>query len=93
MPKVEIAHVSQHGQQMIIVPLDDAFEFKSTSAQSALFQEIKNAASSADLTGEVVIIWQAGGRIKFLAPRAWHGFVKNITLQWALSNINQTLSW
>ena len=94
MPKLDIAHVREQGQDMIIVPLDDSFDQKTSSQQEAVIDQIARAARSAGLAGEVVAVWESGsGRMKFIAPRPWHPFFRNVSLSWVLRNVNRSLSW
>jgi len=94
MPKLDVAHVREQGQDMIIVPLDDNFDTKSSSQQNAAVAQIKIAAQSAGLRGEVVVVWEGGsGRMMFIAPKPWHPFFRSTSLGWVMQNVNRSLSW
>jgi hypothetical protein len=94
MPKLDVAHVREQGQDMIIVPLDDNFDQKSSSQQNAAVNQIQIAARSAGLAGRVVAIWESsGGRVKLIAPPQWHAFFRDIDLGWVMRNVNKSISW
>lgn len=94
MTTLDIAHIQRQGQNMIIVPLDDSFDHKTSSQQQASIAAIQRAAIGARLAGTVVPVWEAAdGRMKFIAPRPWHPFFQSIELSWVFANVNKTLSW
>ncbi|MGO4564814.1 hypothetical protein AB4Z52_07035 [Rhizobium sp. 2YAF20] len=94
MTKLEIAHVREQGQDMIIAALDRSFDSKSSDQQQATVREIEVAAHSAGLAGAACVVWDAGGgRMKFIAPSQWHAFFRSIDLRWVLANQNKSLSW
>ncbi len=94
MPKLDIAHIREQGQDMIIAPLDDSFNQKSPSQQEAAVRQIQLAARSAGLNGTAVAVWEdSSGRMKFIAPPQWHSFFRSINIGWVLQNVNRSLSW
>jgi hypothetical protein len=86
MPRLKVAHLREQGQDMIVVPLDREPSHGTTAA-------IQAAASSADLAGQVVPVWQQGSSVYFRAPQPWHPFFRNITWNWVIGNLNRELSW
>jgi hypothetical protein len=94
MPKFQVAHILEQGVNLIIIPLDSSFGHKSSDEQGQIISELQMRASSANLAGTVVPVWNAGaGRMAFIAPSKWHPFFRTITLQWVAANINKALSW
>lgn len=93
MPNIDIAHIREQGQNMIIAPLDSAFGHKSQGQQQAALLEIERAAHNAGLAGSAVIVWESGGRLNFLGPQQWHPFLRGINMRWVMSNINKSLNW
>ncbi len=93
MPKLDIAHLHEQGQDMIIVPLDASFDRKSKAQQNDAIDEIQLAARSAGLAGTVVPVWSTSSGMRFIAPNSWHPFFRSINMQFVLGNINRTLSW
>jgi hypothetical protein len=89
MPSIEVAHVREQGQDMIIVPMNDQFGRKPQSDQHAVINEIQRRASGAGLAGTVVAVWPGG----FIAPRPWHPFFRTFSYGQALANVNRSLSW
>ncbi|MNN64145.1 hypothetical protein D3C81_1795710 [compost metagenome] len=78
---------------MIIAPLASSFEHKTANDQMTAVDEIQLAARSAGLRGTVAVVWQSGGRIKFIGPRQWHRFLGSLSMQRIQMNLNKTLSW
>jgi len=94
MPKYEVAHIKEQGVDLIIIPLDHSFRFKSGQDQEATISELQARASSAGLAGTVVPVWDNGsGRMEFRAPRNFHSFFKSIGLDFVAVNINKELRW
>lgn len=94
MPQLEVAHLREQNQDMIIAPLDDNFELKSSSQQQAIIRQIQLAATSAGLRGTVVVVWEdARGRMKFIAPKPWHPLFRSLDMRRIGASLNKTLSW
>ena len=94
MATLDIAHIHEQGQDMIIAPLDSSFEYKSSQQQHAAVGQLQAAATSAGLRGKVVVVWQtSGGRMKFIAPPPWHPFFRSIDIHWVMANLNRSLTW
>lgn len=93
MPRFNITHIREQGVDLIIVPLDYTFKFKSKNDQDAIISELQMRASNAGLAGTVVPVWDNGNGMGFIAPQKWHPFFKSINLQIVLNNINKELYW
>lgn len=93
MPSLKVAHIREQGQNMILVPLDSNFGYKSDREQSNIMFEIQDAARSAGLAGSVVAVWNAGGQTGFRGPAPWHPFLRSIGLNDVLRSVNKTISW
>lgn len=94
MSRIEIAHLREQGQDMIIVPLDRSFGTKGRQEQSQVVTELQTRSESAGLSGKVVPVWDSGGgRMAFIAPQVWHSFFQNISLQSVMAKLNRELSW
>lgn len=89
MPRVKVAHISEQGQDMIIVPLAPSFGLKNRSEQNAVRAELQARASAAGLRGTVALVWRGG----FLAPQPWHRFFRTFPLEAAHRNLNRELCW
>lgn len=93
MAKFEVAHLREQGQDMIIVPLDRSFGFKSNTEQNQVCASIQACATAAGLQGTVVPVWDdGGGRMAFLAPRPWVPFFQGMSLADVAANINRKLT-
>jgi hypothetical protein len=94
MPRYELAHIREQGIDLIIMPLEDRFEYMPSSDQRATIAELQQHARAAGLAGTVVPVWNSGnGQMSFIAPNNWHPFFQGINLQWVGLNINKELSW
>ena len=93
MPEIEIAHIHEQGQDMIIAPLNSSFGAKPSNEQQATIAAIQRAAMGAGLRGRVVAVWQSGSSFSFIAPQQWHAFFRSIDMNWVLANINRKLTW
>lgn len=93
MTTYKIAHVKHSGEDMIIFPLDGSFGRKTDSQQEEIMGALQFAASSANLAGHVVLIWQSGNRVYFRAPNAWQSFFKSPGIwNWVMTNVNKQLT-
>lgn len=92
MAKYKIAHLREQGQDMIIVPLDGQFHYKTNSEQNDFISSLQAYARSAGLAGTVVPVWQHSGSMYFIAPRPWQLFFKSLSWNVVLANINKELT-
>jgi hypothetical protein len=94
MPKFDVAHIRQQGQDIIVIPLESSFGNRISSDQRATILELQMRSRAAGLAGTVVPVWDAGsGRMGFIAPQQWHPYFQSISLQFVAANINRSLSW
>jgi hypothetical protein len=93
MPRFKVAHVKEQGVNLIIVPLDDAFDRQPSSVQQQTVAQLQARASAAGLAGTVVPVWQSVRGMSFIAPRNWHAFFKSLSFSSILGNVNKELSW
>jgi hypothetical protein len=93
MPNIKVAHLREQGQDMVIVPLDRDFGYKSEREQREVITELQIRSASAGLKGTVVPVWESSGRMAFIAPPPWHPFFRSISLPLVYNNLNKELSW
>lgn len=92
MNKYRIAHLREQGQDMIIIPLDTSFEHKTSSQKSKIIDSLQFCASSAGLAGTVVAVWQYGRQMRFIAPSPLHPFIRSLSWNDVISNLNKELT-
>ncbi|WP_095083712.1 hypothetical protein [Pseudomonas sp. Irchel s3h17] len=93
MAKYKIAHIKEQGQQMIIAPLDSAFNNRTQQAKNDFMEAFQIAATSAGLAGRVALIWKSGSMVHFMAPQPWHPFFRSQGIyQTIMANINKELT-
>ena len=94
MPTFQLAHIREQGIDLIIVPLNHDFEWKTDDERDAIIAELQMRTTSAGLAGQVVPIWDSGGgRTSFIAPQNWHPFFRSISLSYVYRCLNRTLTW
>lgn len=92
MSRFKIAHIREQGVDLIIVPLESSFGYKSNREQNEIIVGLQACASSAGLAGTVVPVWREGSSHKFIAPYNWHPFFKTFGWNDILRNINKELT-
>lgn len=80
MTRFQIAHTREQGQDMIVVPLDHQFEYKTDAEREAFIYAFTVACRSAGLAGTVVPVWEVNGRTRYIAPDPWRPFFRSVTL-------------
>lgn len=93
MPRYKVAHLREQGQDMIIIPLESSFEWKSPDDQEGTIAELQTRAENAGMAGTVVPVWENHGRMKFIAPPPWHPFFGSLNMRAVMANINKELFW
>jgi hypothetical protein len=94
MPRFNVAHLHEQGQDMIVVPLDSSFGRKVSQDQNDIITDLQIHARSAGMAGTVVPVWDnGGGRMAFIAPRPWHPFFQSINFRVVAMNVNRELYW
>ncbi len=93
MPRFKVAHIREQGVDLIVVPLDQSFHYKSEAQQTEVLDELQARATAAGLAGTVVPVWTIGSRMGFIAPRNWHPFFSSISWDDVLSNVNREIYW
>jgi hypothetical protein len=77
MTKFHVAHFNEQGEEIIAIPLDSAFEHKSQKEKDNTLTALQICATSAGLAGTVVLLWEYGSQVKFIAPKPWHPFFQS----------------
>ena len=88
----KVAHISEQGQDMIIIPVSNAINSMSSTKQNELKSSLQIFADDAGLAGVVCLVWTHGQHFHFLAPQPWHGFFSSINMQFITGNINRELT-
>jgi hypothetical protein len=93
MPRFEVAHLHEQGQDVIIIPLENSFGHKSDDEQREIILELQMQANSAGLAGTVIPVWESGGSMSFIAPPPWHPFFQSMSIHDVAMNINREIYW
>lgn len=93
MAKYKVAHIREQGNDIIIVPVDAAFEKSSSATQLGMADALQRAALAAGLAGTVVPVWEhLDGRMAFMAPRNWVPYFQGISMDFVWANVNRELT-
>ncbi len=94
MPKYEVAHIREQGQDMIIFPLEARYGHLSQADQERELDVLQLEANRAGLRGAAVAVWDAGGgRMASRGPHQWQAFLQSISLPFVRANLNKVISW
>ena len=93
MPSIDVAHINEQGQNMILIPLDSSFGSKSSSDQNLALNELERRAHAAGLAGRAAVFWQHGSHGHFMGPQRWHPYLRSISMSDVLRSVNKTISW
>ncbi len=92
MAEYDVAHIHEQGQDLIIIPMAERFQFLPDKEQRDVMASLQVCATAAGLRGTVVPVWNNGGRTAFIAPQPWHPFFQSIDLGFVAANINRRLT-
>ncbi|MEO8384091.1 MAG: hypothetical protein ABI583_02530 [Betaproteobacteria bacterium] len=88
----KIAHIREQNVDLILIPLEDNFRYKVEDEQIRTKNALQHYAAAAGLAGTVIPVWNdGGGRMAFIAPRAWHNFLCSIGMAFVHANLNREL--
>lgn len=93
MPSIQVAKLNEQGQDMVIVIMDPAFARASPTQQEATIAQLQSRSNASGLSGTIAMVWDAGGKMNYLAPEPWHDFFRSITLDDVRRLINAEISW
>jgi hypothetical protein len=93
MPSIPVAQLHEQGQDMIIVVMGPDFVKASPTQQEATITQLQQLAKTSGLKGTVAMVWDAGGKMDFLAPAPWREFFESITLDDVRERINAEIKW
>jgi len=93
MPSFDVAHIQEQGQDMLLFPLDDSFDYKSAAKKNSIVAQLQVRANRAGLAGRAVAVWERGSETRFLGPTRWRAFFQSIDLGFVLANVNREISW
>jgi hypothetical protein len=70
MTTFEVAHINEHGVNVVVVFVDPAVARKAAEEQNAIAASLQLCAQSAGLAGNIAMVWSGG----FWAPHNQHAF-------------------
>jgi hypothetical protein len=93
MQNYQVAHIVKQGVSLIIVPLQQDFQFQTQQEKQRFKDTFTDHARLAGLGGEVVLVWDNGfGTLQFFAHPNLHSFFSSIDWNYIRANINKSLS-
>lgn len=94
MPRYKVAHLYEQGQNMLLFPVDGgSIHHKTNSEKNEILEELEARANAAGLAGSAALIWNYGGQTHTYGPQRWQGFLRSISMQFVLRNVNQEIRW
>lgn len=93
MPTIELAHIREQGQNMLLFPLGDSFGRKSESEKHSILSELERRAHGAGLAGRAAVLWESGGTTYSIGPKNWANFLRSISIYDVLRSVNKSISW
>jgi len=92
MAEFDIAHINEQGEDIILIPLDSSFAYKSQKEQMETVNYLQACAEKAGLKGKVIPVWKnLVNRMDFVAPEYYHPYLFSINYSYVLRNINRKL--
>ena len=89
----DVAHIREQGIDLIIIPLDSAFGYKTTIEQKQASDALQTCANIARLAGIAVPVWDTGGGgMGFLALPNLHSYFSSVSLAFVAANVNRKLT-
>lgn len=93
MATYDIAHIREQREDLIIVPLQSSFDYRTATEQDETRGYLQACSNAAGLAGTVVPVWEkSDGRMAFLAPQNYHPYFRSINMYYVRTNINRTLT-
>jgi hypothetical protein len=88
MATYKVAHVTEQGQQVILILVNRSFGSLSNADQKEAFQALQACATAADLAGHVALVWETGS----YGPTQWQAFLGSLSYRNVLASINRELT-
>ena len=93
MCEYAVAHIRQQNVVLAIVPLEDAFHYRTPAQQNQTMRALQSAWTSTGRMGTVVPVWNTpDGRMGFIARHNWRPFFKSINMGVVRQNLNYKLT-
>ena len=82
MPTFRVARITQHGRDILIVPLEGDFPSAPMRVKRTIQHDLQAAAIAAGFTGLVIPVWSIDPdeTLLFLAPVEWYEFLQDFNI-------------
>lgn len=89
----KIAHICEQGRDMIFIPLNTSFNWRTEANQREVVKKLQHVSASAGLDGTVVVFWPVGHSYSFIAPPEWRSMFNSAEIfERILLRLNKTLT-
>ena len=88
MANYKVAHLREQGVDLVIIPLDSSFGYKSSSDQNEIIDALQACSSGAGLAGTVVPVWLSGSTRHWICHRNWNPFFETFDWDDLMENLN-----
>jgi len=88
----KIAHTRYRDSNMVIVVSNANFFAQSEQTQLRWFTSLEVCSRNANLAGQVIVVANVNGRLRYYGPRSWHRFLSTIDMAWVRARVNKELT-
>lgn len=89
MARYRIAHRRVQGQDVILIPLDHRFDGLPQQQQQEFLAYMQQQCSARyNLAGRVALVWPTTNGTRSLGPEQWASFLRSLSVQDVLANVN-----
>ncbi|MDQ8937272.1 hypothetical protein [Acinetobacter rudis] len=92
MYKIRFTYIQEQGKNIIIIPMEQNFEYKNKHQQLDILKSLELLISNSEFIGTVVLVWLSGDKMKYIAPLSWHPFFNSLTWNYVIKNLNRQLA-
>jgi hypothetical protein len=65
---------------------------QSDETQQRWFTSLEVCSRNANLRGQVIVVANVHGRLRYYGPKSWHRFLSTIDMAWVRARVNKQLT-
>lgn len=94
MPSQSAAIIRDGWIEMVIVPLSDDFDRRSSKEQDEVYDRTSKSAAAAGLKPSMALLWKGErGQLRHRGPSRWRSFMESVTIASVERRLNCTIDW
>lgn len=86
-----VAYIKVKAISVVLVYVSPSVGLMSRNEQECTLAQMQSAANGVGMLGVVALVWDAGGRVGSFGPSDWAFYLRGLTLEFLLTNINKEL--